>query len=1301
VTVVDVDESDRAGDRKPTRESPYDVFLSYDSVDVGIVRNVARRLREARISVWFDKESLAAGATWQTELAARLTDSRACAIFVGPRDISGWSRAEMEVAIDRANTDHDFRVFAVVLPGIDHFDSSKLPRFLAMKHWVDLRDGPESAGAVQELVNAIKGVAPQQRSPVTDDEGECPYRGLAVFEEEHADYFFGREAYVQRLLENLRRDRFAALVGQSGVGKSSLVRAGLLPRLRAGALPGSQTWQVSVLRPGPQPTASLASAVVALRPGPSMQATADLLDSDERTLHMAATMALADSAASSRLLLVVDQFEEIFTQCADPAGRTAFLQNVLYAATVPRGRTVVVVTMRADFLSHLTQFPEFAQFAQSHQMLVGRLGEQELREVIQEPAYSVGLTVEQGLAETILGDVEREPGNLPLLQMALLKTWQNRRNRMLTLDGYQATGGVQHGLGELAETVYEALSDEGRAHAMSLFLRLIQPGEGTEDTRLRIPLSEVTTGRGAAEAEVVQRFVEARLLTTSVDDATGDERIELSHEAVITGWRRCRRWVDDDRAGLLVHRRITLAAQEWKRHERNDDALFRGAQLTEAMAWRSRAPGRLNWLEEDFLAASTALRSSARRARRRRITVAFASLIVAVVAVGTSALVAMQERDVAQSRQLAAQAKVVLDVDPALSLTLALRALEEARTAEADEALRQATAQSRGRSVIPSDGGAVYSLRLLPDGARAVGGSEDGGVRVWDLAAGTVGPPIVMHRKRVLAVEVGPDRRTVASGGPDGDVRLTDLATGESRVLLSVPASVRHLAFSHRGDLLAASLTDGTVRVVEVATGQEQRVVRTAGRIAYAAAFGADDALLATSTDVGAVEVWRLSDGTRRSVMQSPGLVWGVQFSPSAPHLLASGSDGKVRIWDADSGATLQEFEVSDAGLYAVRYSADGNRIAAAGHDGRVHLLDIEGLRISTLRGHNGPVIDVGFAATGALVSAGTDGTVRTWAADDDLGARTPVTTAVFDPGGDRIMSGGLDGRLRVWRRADLALLFDVPDHRQHSHAVFSSDGSKIFSYGYNGDGVVHVRDAVDGALLARLEPGIGPIRTVDSDPADRRLVVGGETGRLAVVDHRGVGIETLTAAGSPVNTAWFSPDGRSILAGRDDGSLVLWGPDRQPVMIKPVDHRPVEEAVFGRGGSLVASADAGGGINVWDTAGRSVAVLRGHEGRASAVRFTGDGELLVTTGYDGTVRVWNVATQGLLMNFENTDGAASYVDISPDGSTIVKSAESGQALRVLSCEVCGPLDSVEKLAQPRAFRTLTPDEERRFVASY
>ena len=960
-----------------------------------------------------------------------------------------------------------------------------------------------------------------------------------MFEEEHAPFFFGRAAQVQRLTEMLRQGRFLAVIGQSGVGKSSLVRAGLLPALRA----GGDRWRVLLLRPGVLPAATLTAQLIALHP--RVRPTVDRLGADQRLLNDAAVVALGDEPPGTRLLVVVDQLEEVFTLCANLAERRTFVQNLLYAATYPNSPVVVVVAMRADFYPRLVEFPAFAQLAQSHQLLVPPMGDDELREVIIEPAYKVGLSIEQGLTDTILADVVREPGTLPLLELALLETWQHRSGTMLTLEGYRATGGVSQALGVRAEDVYGALSDAGREQARHVFLRLIQPGEGTDDTRRRVAISEITTSDDDAAAKVIQEFVAAFLLTTGADDGIDGRWVEISHEAVITGWARCARWVDEDRAGLLVHRRLTLAAQEWKRRGRSLDVLYRGVPLAEAQAWRTRALGRLNWLESDFLDAGSAREQALRRSRRRKYAAVITALVTALVIIAVIAVVAVVQRNAATSRQLAAEATKALDVDPALSLTLALRAEDSAATAQADEALRQATATSHGRSSIASTGGPMYGVRMLPDGRHAITGSENGSVDLWNLPSHVLERQLARHEGRVYAVRLSPDGQTVASSGLDRIVRVTQVATGQSRVVLSAKALAVRIEFSPDGRSIAAPLGDGTVHLVDVAAGRDISVLRVGAGAVYSASFSADGSLLATAGADGVVQIWRLADGARLRAFRVDGPLYTVAFSPSALQVAAGGADGTARVWDASTGAVLLELPVRGGEVVNLRYSRNGQHLAAGGLDGSVVVWDTAGLVTAVLSGHGGRVQDLDFDRTGTtVITAGADGSLRTWQADEDVHVRTSVTTAAFSRDGTRIASGGPDGHLRVFRGNDLATVLDIADHPARSEALFATDGTRIISYGR--EGTINLRDA-DGRLLTSFDPGVGAVRTVATDPADRRLVVGGDNGRLVVVDYGGRALETLTTAGSPVRSARFSPDGHSVLVGRLDGDLTLWGSDRHP----------------------------------------------------------------------------------------------------------------------------------------------------------
>jgi hypothetical protein len=336
----------------------FDIFLSHNSRDKPAVERVAAKLKQAKLEPWLDKWCLTPGGKWQDELAAGLRASSACGFFIGPNGVGDWASEELNVALDRAAKDRIFRLFLVLLPAVpEPFDATSLPPFLSTRTWVDLRKGIEDSRGFQLLINAIKGVAPGSEIPIEPRADICPYRGLQTFNEEHVEFFFGRNGDIQRLVEKLKATRFFAVLGPSGSGKSSVVRAGLIPRLRAAALQDSDTWTVRVLTPGSHPLTALAAHLLRLFPRDTMQKTLDQMTTDPRTLHLACSLALAERPPSELVIWVIDQFEEVFTLCRDEQERKQFLDNLLYAASVPDGRSMVVLTMRADFYSRCAAYP--------------------------------------------------------------------------------------------------------------------------------------------------------------------------------------------------------------------------------------------------------------------------------------------------------------------------------------------------------------------------------------------------------------------------------------------------------------------------------------------------------------------------------------------------------------------------------------------------------------------------------------------------------------------------------------------------------------------------------------------------------------------------------------------------------------------------------------------------------------------------------------------------------------------------------------------------------------------------------
>ena len=658
----------------------YDVAVLRAQGDAEQAREIAARLAEAGLQPF-----LSEGGT-PREAAEGVGGSSACVVLVGRDGLGEWAREGLAAAKEISGRDRAFRTVLVLLPGGPEPVDPSLA-FLANDPWIDLRAGLADPDAVEDLVRVLRGaeVGPGIVAAATE---ACPYRGLEAFREEDAELFFGREEDVSRLVERLRATRFLAVLGPSGSGKSSLVAAGLVPALRRGGLPGGEGWRVLSMAPGARPLASLAARLRQL-PGAGAPDAADLA-ADERALDLAVARALDGQRDDARALLVVDQLEELFTLCQDEGERAAFLGNLMYAATIPGGRTVVVAAMRADFYGRLAEHPELRSLVAAQQVLLGPLDARGLRRAIEQPAKGAGLELEPGLTRRILTDVADRPGTLPLMEHLLMEVWQRRRGRTLTLEGYAASGGVEGALARRANAIYGAMSPERQAVARRVLLRLTQPGEGTEDTRRRAERRELIIRPGEEDEvdAVIASLAEARLLTTGVDEATREPVVNVTHEALIKGWPELRGWINDDREQLRLHRRLSDAAAEWDAGGRDDGQLYRGAPLA---VWEGRDESDLNERERGFLAASRDRVEHERATRRRRTRIAIgvlAGVVVVIAAIAIFALIqrgeAADQRDVAQSRQLAASAVLQLPTDAEQSLLLA----EEAYAVERDAAGR-------------------------------------------------------------------------------------------------------------------------------------------------------------------------------------------------------------------------------------------------------------------------------------------------------------------------------------------------------------------------------------------------------------------------------------------------------------------------------------------------------------------------------------------------------------------------------------------------------------------------------------
>jgi WD40 repeat protein len=1315
----------------------YDVFLGHLSSDKIAVDVLARRLREEGLNPLLDTWHLGPGAPWQTAVGEALDKSRTCAVFLGLEGSGPWENAAMRSALETRVRDPNFRVIPVLLPGAIYPEHARLPRFLSHLTWVDFRAGLNDIGALHRLVSDIRGVSPYPPAPPSQ-EAVCPYRGLEPFYERHAEFFFGREALTQRLVETLRppddsttrESRFLAVLGPSGSGKSSVVRAGLVPWLRKGALPGSGHWPILTLTPGERPLEALAAAVAPLIGRESDRLTTlrrleKELAARELTLHLVVVrLALKRAAPARRLMLVVDQFEELFTLCRDKDQRAAFVNNLLYASTVAGGQTIVVLALRTDFYDRSALYPGLGDNLAVQQVLIGPMGERELRQAIEEPARRVGLQFEKTLVNRILEHMAEEPGSLPLMQHALLELWNRREDTPLTMDAYREIGGIGKALAQRAESIYAELKEAEQAHVRRILMRLAQLGEGTEDTRHRARMSELLLDPEQAPVveTVLKQLADAHLITIDRDPASGEQLVDVVHEALIKGWPRLRDWLHEDHATLQVHRRLAEAAQEWERNERTESYLYRGVRLAEAQEWAKRHSADLPPLLGEFLVASLSFQEReqaeeeaaqqreleaaqglaeeaevlhevkeeevegaqqraidlARSVRRLRflavaLTVALAAAIITGLWSWRQAGIVAQQQNAAEqqslvalSQRLATHGLQALERDPELGLLLATEAVsvtyqvDGTYTVEADSALRQALAHPFLRTLRGHTDG-VNHAAFSPDGTRIVTASNDGTARLWNLE-GRLLATLTGHTDVVHHAAFNPDRRHIVTTSDDGTARLWDMRGQPLATLTGHTGSVLYAAFSPDGRHILTASADDTARLWDI---EGRSVVTLTGHsdVVHHAAFNSDREHIVTASADGTARLWDIEGRPVITLTGHTDPVTRAVFSPDGLSIVTASDDGTARLWDIE-GRAVVTFTGHTSAVRHVAFSPEGQRILTASWDGTARLWDLEGQPLVTLSGHTARVNQAAFSPDGGyIVTASDDGSAQLWDKDGHAVATltrhtAPVEHAAFSPDGERIVTTSADGTVRLWNTEGQPPATLTGHTDGILHAVFSPNGGRILTASW--DNTARLWDA-EGQPLATLS-GHGDDVTYASFSPGGQLIVSTSRDKTARVwDIEGHSLATLSGHTNPVYHAAFSPDELRIATGSADGTARLWDTEGRHVVTLNGHEARVNHVAFSPDGQSILTASADDTARLWDRQGKLLAILRGHTGSVNHAAFSPDGQRIVTASWDDTARLWDVEGQHLATLAGHT-GSVLHAVFSPDGQRIVTASADNTA---------------------------------------
>ncbi|MGH3751829.1 MAG: AAA family ATPase [Pseudonocardiaceae bacterium] len=1136
--------------------------------------------------------------------------------------------------------------------------------------------------------------------------GVCPYKGLAAFGEEDAEWFFGRDRSTGTLLVQLcgalGAGGIVMLVGASGAGKSSLINAGLIPALARGALTvGSGSWPVVVMTPGIDPLGELARHV------PELTETLDTaqhvtrvqaadIDADAvgsvsvrqfASRVRTACAAHAEHAAgySARLIIVVDQFEETFTLGESEQRRLLFVDTLEAASTpdAPGGiaPAMVVVGVRADFYRRCLNYPELAAALQDRQMVLGPMTAEELREAVTSPAKAAGLQLEAGLVELLLRDLgvsggraragvsrrSYDAGALPLLSHAVLSTWQRREGTTLTIAGYRAAGGIYGAVAETAERAWAELDTAGQAAARSVLLRLVRFGDDTKDARRRVTREDAVeqAGSRAAAQRALEVLARARLVMLDAGS------VEITHEALLDAWPRLRGWIDEDRAGHLARQRLVEDAAVWDRGGRDPSLLYRGSRLDNVrhLARVVDSPGPAG-LPRDFLIAS--VRQQRRSVWARRAAVA--TVVVFALIAASAALVAVRQRDEAVFRRVVAEADRMQATDPSLSAQLNLVA-HRMRPLDNDVYTRLVATQNIPLATsLAGHSGAVYLTSFSPDGHTLATASYDRTVRLWDIRDKTnpqpLGQPLTGHTSWVSSAVFSSDGRTLATAGDDQTVRLWNVTDPASPVPLGRPLTAQ----------------GGTV---------------------YLVAFSPDGRVLATANEDRTARLWDLRDPTNPVPLGQPltghqAPVRSIAYSPDGRTLATASEDHTARLWNlADPANPVplgKPLTGHEDGVRSVAFSPNGRLLATGTSDSAARLWDVADAAHPVALGrpftaHDAPVRSVAFSPDGRLLATGSaDGTAKLWNVADPArvmsfsqplaGGTGTVFAVAFSPDGRALATGSEDGDARLWSIPSAVVVDRVP---LGSRPVFSPDG-RLLAVGSD-DRTVRLWDVTNPAIPTLLGQPLTGHRTgvlaVAFSPQGNLLASGGGDKTVRLWDVRDPAHPTSLGQPLMVDTRYtavvaFSPDGRVLATAHDDQSVRLWDvsdPASPAALGQPlIGHSGYVNSVeFGPNGHVLATASSDQTIRLWDVSDlahpRALGQpLTGHTGDVRQVVFGPDGRTLASVSNDKTVRLWDVRNPGrpASLGRPHTGHNAPVLSVAfaPDGRTLA-SGSTDQSVRL------------------------------------
>ena len=1135
----------------------------------------------------------------------------------------------------------------------------------------------EVAGQLQSLLQQDRKLLPVEGNP---------FRGLLPFDERHQHFFFGRETEIASFVERLRHRPVLPIIGPSGAGKSSFILAGVIPRLRE-----HEPIQMIQMRPGNFPFLNLANGLATAQedtsateggtPERGQAVGRDQMLQDTPTALNLELQRLAEMRGC-KVLLIVDQLEELYTMVQDGDVRSRFMQVLCNAADDPQLPVRVIFTLREEFISRLAEGPGVEE-ALSHITVMRRPGPEALMEALSRPVEAQGYRYEDpSLVQEMVQEVQGEFSCLPLMQFAGQMLWDRRdqERKVLTRKAYEEVGGVAGALAQHADGVLKGLLDAERQLARTIFLRLVTD----QGTRRVLSHSEVLEGLGERAERVLDRLTDARLISMRQSER-GEAEVELVHESLVNAWGRLSRWIEGSREELAFLLEVRQAATLWQRRGARKHEVWRGDALRDALHQMERCTTEVPEGVKEFL--QTGEQRERRRAWRKRavVTAGFAALLVVALAFWVKEREALQQQRLAQEQRAAAVAQ------------RAYAQLEGARSALSKGDLLQARAKLRasletkdsllGRALwwkVSHDplewrkdlGSNGFDVAFSPDGKTiAVAAGQEKVIHLFDSRSMALRRTLRGHKDQVLAVAFSGDGRKIASGSWSGEVRLWDLEESTEKILAGHKAGVWSLAFSSDGRLLATGSMDRTLRIWDIRSGGKAKVLRGHTKGVLCVTFKPGTHILATGSLDRSVRIWDLDSAKQVKVFKGhQNSVSSVAFNPGGRTLASGSKDRTIRIWDVAMGKVERILQGHQGGVRSLSFSPDGKLLASGSRDETIRIWDpANGTQQKTLKGHSALVVCVRFHPKGFfLASSSSDKSVRLWnlsaLADSRAtsGHQDSVWFAGFSPDKQTLASAGKDRTIRIWDVATGQERQVLRGHKGEVRGVTFSPGGKVLASG-SWDKTIKLWNPISGNEIRELNGHLDGVSWVAFSPDGKVLASGSRDRTIRIWDpFTGSERRVLRGHNNAVAVLSFSPDGKLLASGSRDRTIRIWdtssgkvrrvleghtalvfglafAPDGEFLVsgswdrtIRLWDLKTGHGRIFGRhrgrvyrlsvspDGHWIGAPASNKIARIWNVRRGNSIVLRGHQSEVNSLRFSHDGKLVVTASDDGTVRVWD-----------------------------------------------------------------------------